>query len=141
MITQSLVKYFFNGYITYPIIYSLCLLHQLLLEVNKSWCTATHTQWWYFLYHTLYMLSHMQPKKPFELFFIIRAPMNNWLDMYVIVARMVSSTKRAPPISPSTPSSGYSSDYLYTSPHFLSPRTLFIWSSLFNVAWYMSEVQ
>ena len=140
MITQSLVKYFFNGYITYPIIYSLCLLHQLLLEVNKSWCTATHTQWWYFLYHTLYMLSHMQPKKPFELFFIIRAPMNNWLDMYVIVARMVSSTKellqfphQLPPVA--------IHQTISTHLHIFITKDIIYLKFSLNVAWYMSEVQ
>ena len=66
--------------------------------------------------------------------------MNNWLDMYVIVARMVSSTKellqfphQLPPVA--------IHQTISTHLHIFITKDIIYLKFSLNVAWYMSEVQ
>ena len=76
-----------------PSIYPQCLLHQLLLEVDKGWCTATRTRWWHRLDHTLDTLYHVWPKKAVEALSTIRTVLNDCSDVHAVVVWIVSGIK------------------------------------------------
>ena len=94
MIPQDLVKYSVNNWTKiYPPIYSLYLVCQLLLEVNKSQCTTTCTWCQHCLNNILHIYAHL--KKTFEALFTIRTVLNNLLNEHVIViVWMISSMKK-----------------------------------------------
>jgi len=110
MIPQDLVKYSVNNWTRiYPPVYPLCPVCQLLLEVDKGWCTVTHTRWprsrpaledWIselLQYHcesirTRFLTCSL--KKLSRALFTIRTVLNNLSDEHaVVVVWMVSGMK------------------------------------------------
>ena len=110
MIPQSLVKCFFNSCTTHPPEYLPCLLHQLLLEVNKGQFTGTHTRWWHRLDHTLHTLYHVWPKKAA----VDHQSSMKWFVEWACGSCEDGQWHGAPPLSQRTPPSAHSSDCLHT---------------------------